>query len=115
MEKIQDVIQDVIQWFYPVLYIVLIILAATRVRLRAKLWLIAYLAGSVLMSLVWRIPQLLLRLNVIEVDTWSTFYQWFGIPLSFLNILLVCLLIPYILLAPAPKTMGAQPPVNIPM
>jgi hypothetical protein len=109
-----EIIQDVIQWFYPVIYVFLIILAATRARLRAKLWLIAYLAGSVLMSLVWRMPQLLLKLHVIEVEAFSTFYDWFAIPLSIVNILFVCLLIPYILLAPVPKTLYAQPPVNIP-
>ena len=110
-----EIIQEVIQWLYPVLYIFLLILAATRARLRAKLWLIAYLAGSVLMSLVWRMPQLLLKLHVLEIETFSNFYDIFGPFMSICNLLVLCLLIPYIIIAPVPKTIaegkvGSQPP-----
>lgn len=109
-----EIIQEFIQWLFPVIYIVLIILAATRARLRAKFWLIAYLAGAVIMSLMWRMPQVLLRLHVIEIDSLSTFYRWFAIPFSVIDIFFVCLLIPYILLAPVPKTQIEPPQFNRP-
>ena len=109
-----EIILETIQWFHPVIYIVLIILAATRKRLRAKFWLIAYMAGSVMMFLMWRIPLLALNLNLAKPETFSKFYDWFAIPLSFANILFVCLLVPYILLAPAPKTQIEPPQFNRP-
>ncbi|MBN2180670.1 MAG: hypothetical protein JW715_02055 [Sedimentisphaerales bacterium] len=114
-DKMLDIMREAISWMFPLMYIILIVLAAIRKRLRAKFLLIAYLAGNVILSLIWRIPRLLFELHVIEVETFWKFNDWFGIPLNILNILVICLLIPYILLAPVPKRITERPPANRPI
>jgi hypothetical protein len=110
-----NLINNSIMWMYTGACIVVIVLAATRAGLRAKFWLIAFASGNLVGSLIWRIPTLLLRLNLIEPEAWKVFYQSYVLIMNIFNVLIFCLLIPYILLAPAPKTInevadGSHPP-----
>jgi hypothetical protein len=109
-----DIIQEMVQWVYPILFFVLIILTAIQPRLRARFFLIAFFSGSLIINLMYRIPNLMYKLDVIEIDTLSSLYRWAGIPLSLIHILILCLFIPYVFLARVPKTMNQQPPANIP-
>jgi len=92
-----EIMQQVISWSFPLASIIIIVLAATRKRLKGKPWLIAYLGISLATSLMWRAPELLVRLNII--DSISTFYEWFALPLNIVGLAAFCLLIPYVLTA----------------
>jgi uncharacterized membrane protein YhaH (DUF805 family) len=92
-----QIMQQVISWSYPLASIIIIVLAATRKGLKGKPWLIAYLGVSLATSLMWRTPELLVRMNII--DSVSTFYEWFAFPLNIVGLAAFCLLIPYVLTA----------------
>ena len=95
----KEIIQSVISWSFPVVGLILIVIAATRKRLKGRPWLLTYLFGSLLISIVWRMPGLLVSLNILDEGSLSTFYNWFPLPLNVIELILFCLLVPYVLSA----------------
>jgi hypothetical protein len=104
-----NIASEIISWLFPVVCIVLIVLAATRRRLRGKFWFITFAAGFLIIGLAWRIPSLLLRFNLIEVESFSDFYDSFGFIINIFELLIFSLLIPFILIAPVPKKLLESP------
>jgi hypothetical protein len=97
----EETMQLVIGWAWPLAAIILIVLAATRKGLKGKPWLIAHLGGTLAIMLMWRTPELLSKLGIINADSLSTFYDWFLFPLNIIGFVAFCLLIPYVLTAPS--------------
>jgi hypothetical protein len=85
----------IIGWIYPALAIALIVLSAKRNRFRGKPWLIAYLGTSLTIMLIWHIPQLLFKLNVIH--DLSTFYRYWGATSPVFGLIGLGFLFPFIL------------------
>ncbi len=87
--------QMVLGLCYPLISIALIVLAATRKYLPGKPWLIAFLAAGLVNMIGWQIPQLLMRFGA-DFDV-SRFYDVMRVPLSLINLIGFCMLIPFIL------------------
>ena len=95
----EDILQVVLVWGYPLVAIILVVLAVTRKRIKGKPWLMAHLVGSLTVTLIWRAPSLLSKLNILDESSMSMFYDKFGTPLQFASFAVYCLLIPYVVAA----------------
>lgn len=102
----KDAIGMFVGWSYPLVAVVLIVMAATLKGLRGRAWLISHLGLNLVVMLVWRLPQLLLKLNIIK-DV-SVFYSQCGISLNVLGLIAYCLLIPFVLVSSNNTDVGQQ-------
>lgn len=101
-------IQMLINWSFPLMYLIVIVITVTRKNLKSKPWLLGYLIGTFAIILTWRLPNLLIQLDLVEKSFLTTFYDIFPMPLNILNLLFFSLLIPYILTVSTPETANAN-------
>ena len=93
----EQIVQGIILWSWPVVEVILIVIVSTRKELKGRAWLMASLIIGIVSVLCWRIPDLLLKFEVIE--SLSTLYDLFSLPLQIVSLIGNCLLIPYVIKA----------------
>ncbi|MBN2590464.1 MAG: DUF2569 family protein [Sedimentisphaerales bacterium] len=101
-----EIVSQVISWLALTINLLLLILAATRKRLRGKLFLIFFLAGNLICNIVWRTIDILIKLD--KFDSFIDIYDWIRIPLLIISFISFCFLIPFVLIAPVPKTIKKE-------
>jgi len=102
----EEVVQQIISWIYPLLSLAMIVVAATRGNFRGKPLLMGHLAISLLTMILWRVPRLLMSLDLI--DDPSRFYMLCGIPLNVLGLVGYGLLLGFIITV---SSRSAEPPI----
>lgn len=86
----------VIGWVYPLIMVVVIIIAATQ-RFKGKPWLMAYLIIGLIVTVIGRIPNTLM---LMDIDfNYSAFYMYGTIPLHIIGVVGLCLMIPFVISA----------------
>jgi len=98
----REIMEIIMEWAYPTIGVIMVILACTLPRLRGRPFLLGYLIINLIVMILWRIPGLLLRLDVIDPESLTEIYAKGTLPVNILGLVGFCLFIPYLLVAGAP-------------